>query len=127
MEIVNEKKKIGREKGREKVRNDEGGEVMDKIVKWMIEILLSIEVERNSRLVEKEDRRIIKDREGNWKKMELEEGKMREKIKEKSVVELDFGEDEVMRRRRIGGGVEIIMSRIGEEKEDIVIEREVEK
>lgn len=59
--------------------------------------------------------------------MELEEGKMREKIKEKSVVELDFGEDEVMRRRRIGGGVEIIMSRIGEEKEDIVIEREVEK
>lgn len=33
MEIVNEKKKIGREKGREKVRNDEGGEVMDKIVK----------------------------------------------------------------------------------------------
>lgn len=31
----------------------------------MSEILLSIEVERNSRLVEKEDRRIIKDREGN--------------------------------------------------------------
>lgn len=126
-EWINKKDEVGIEESGKEMRNKDGSEVMNDGLEWLMKEILRLVVERGSRIVEKKERSVEKDGEGNGNEMEMEEGKCKEVLEERSVIEMRMLKDELMRMGKIGRLDDIIIDRVRKEIEDIIGNSELKK
>ena len=80
------------------------------LVDRLLDARLGLDVERAGRLVEHQDRRVLQDGAGNGDALALAAGQLAAALAGTRVVAVALGEDEVLRRRGLGGGMDLVVA-----------------
>jgi hypothetical protein len=127
MALVHEQNLIRRANRRQAVRNDEGGAVLAQIIHSLLHLFFSLDVERASRFVEHEDRRILQDRAGNCQTLAFTTRKLRTAFADDRVVTIGLSKNEVVGCGSLGCGMDFFMRGVFTTDADIFLDGTVEE
>jgi hypothetical protein len=114
---------VGIDHGGQPVSNDDRRAALHDLFQRVLHQLFGIVVERRSRLVEQQDRRVAHDGAGDRQALTLAAGKRNTVFADRRVVTLRLGEDEILGIGEAGGFLDLGIGGIGTSVADVVADR----